>query len=207
VNIWLIRHGTTGANLEGRLQGRLDIPLNPRGRHEAEQIASRLRSSGLQLILSSDLGRARETAQLIGRKTGLRPVMTPLLRECSWGSIEGMTLPEIEGRYGKITRDLHGGIKACYYGGERPDQLFARAGLVYRVIKRRCCNHSSLALVSHGRFLNAFLAKGLGLQVNQRWPFAPAPASLSLICYDPIRRSYRLELFNDRCHLQAGAFL
>ncbi len=207
MKIWLIRHGTTAANREGRLQGRLDIPLAPQGRREAEQLARRLREFDLEVVLSSDLSRAWETARIIAWETDLQPVRMPLLRECSWGIVEGMTIPEIKARYPGEACSDHFGLKAGLFGGERERKLMARAGLVYKIIEQRYRRCGSIALVSHGRFLNAFLAKGLGLKARQRWPFAPAPASLSLITFDSSRDCYRLALFNDRCHLQTEASL
>ena len=62
--IFLIRHGETDWNAEGRWQGHTDVPLNQKGRTQALRVADALRKAGLGGVVSSDLSRARETAQI-----------------------------------------------------------------------------------------------------------------------------------------------
>lgn len=200
MEIWLIRHGTTSANLEGRFQGRLDYPLSDQGCREAELLARRLSLAGLEFLFSSDLQRAWDTAQIIARETKLQPVKAPLLRECSWGVAEGMTRAEINLLY----RCLPGGkqpIKAGLFGGESERKLLARARLFLKKLEQDCPGAHRIAVVSHGRFINALLAAALGVKARQLWPFAPAPASLSVLRDGAFAGKFHLELFNDRCHL------
>ena len=154
--------------------------------------------------MSSDLQRAWDTAQIIARAAGLIARPFPLLRECSWGAAEGKTLEEIYALNASLRAEGNRRICAVHFGGESEKRLIARAGLVLRLLSRRFAHRKQVVLVSHGRFINAILAFSLGLSINQRWPFAPDPASLSMISYAGERREYRLELFNDRCHLQSG---
>jgi len=203
MQIWLIRHGTTAANRERRFQGRLDYPLSPQGRREARLLAERVKGLAPDLLLSSDLQRAWETAQIIAQATGLIVRPLPLLRECSWGVAEGKTLEEIYALYPSLRAEKKLRFSA-FFGGESEKRLFARAGLVLRLLSRRFAHRRRVVLVSHGRFINALLACSLGLSADQFWPFAPAPASLSMISREEERREYRLELFNDRCHLWSG---
>jgi broad specificity phosphatase PhoE len=200
MEIWLIRHGTTSANLEGRFQGRLDYPLSAQGRREAELLARRLSAVGLELLFSSDLQRAWETAQIIGLEAKLQPVKVPLLRECSWGTVEGMTRAEITILHQPFIEGTDR-IKAGLFGGERERKLLARARVFLKRVEHQCTGVHRIALVSHGRFINAMLAAALGLKARQHWPFAPAPASLSVIQNGALPGSFQLELFNDRCHL------
>lgn len=60
-----IRHGQTDWNASGRLQGRLDVPLNALGRAQAARLAHALRDQGLQLVVASDLGRAWQTGRAL----------------------------------------------------------------------------------------------------------------------------------------------
>ncbi len=62
----LIRHGETDWNVEGRWQGQIDVPLNDRGREHARQVAVNLADEGIQVIYSSDLSRALDTAEPLG---------------------------------------------------------------------------------------------------------------------------------------------
>ena len=69
--LYLIRHGETDWNVEGRWQGHADVPLNEHGRQQAIQISQQLAGVGLAAIYSSDLQRAQETAQALSAVTGL----------------------------------------------------------------------------------------------------------------------------------------
>jgi 2,3-bisphosphoglycerate-dependent phosphoglycerate mutase len=90
----LVRHGETDWNAEGRLQGHTDRPLSDYGRRQAQQLAEELGGEELEAIYSSDLARARETAEIVGRRLGLPTVLDPDLREKDWGTWEGLTAVE-----------------------------------------------------------------------------------------------------------------
>lgn len=201
MEIWLVRHGSTSASEEGRFQGRLEYALSSRGRREAELLAARLSSLELELILSSDQQRARETAQAVARYTALSPVYTPLLRECSWGLVEGLTRFEARVFFPELFNNRQGRPMLIGCGGESNRQLLARASLLLKFIYHRYGCYRRIVLVSHGRFINALLAACFGLKARQRWPYAPSPASLSMVQYDHIARIYRLRRFNDCRHL------
>ncbi len=201
MEIWLLRHGSTVANVEGRFQGQLDYPLSDAGRREAKLLARRVSSAGLELLLSSDLQRAWETAQFIAAATGLKPFKTPLLRECSWGAAEGLTMAELKSCCRPWPASGPFRIRAGQWGGESERKLLARARLFWARTLREYSGYGRVAVVSHARFINALLAAALGLKSRQYWPFAPAPASLTIVAHRGSPPRFRLELFNDRCHL------
>jgi broad specificity phosphatase PhoE len=87
----LVRHGETDWNAEGRLQGHTDRPLNEHGRRQAKDLAERLAGEGADAIYTSDLVRAKETAEIVGERLGLTVVVDPDLREKDWGTWEGLT--------------------------------------------------------------------------------------------------------------------
>lgn len=106
--IGLVRHGITDWNIQGIAQGSSDIPLNETGRQQAASLANRLASGEeWDLIISSDLSRAKETAEIIGRKLQL-PVshFDTRLRERSGGKIEGTTERERLEKWGSDWRKL-----------------------------------------------------------------------------------------------------
>jgi broad specificity phosphatase PhoE len=90
----LVRHGETDWNAAGRLQGRTDRPLNDYGRVQAKKLAEQLQGDGITAIYASDLARARETAEILGERLGLRIVTDADLRERNWGTWEGLTPEE-----------------------------------------------------------------------------------------------------------------
>ena len=92
----LVRHGETDWNAEGRLQGHTDTPLNDHGRRQARALAGRLADDGIDAVYSSDLSRARETAEIVGERLGLHVVLDTALRERDWGTWEGLTGAERE---------------------------------------------------------------------------------------------------------------
>lgn len=87
----LVRHGETDWNSEGRLQGHTDTSLNDYGRRQAAALADELAGDGIDVVYSSDLSRARETAEIVAKRLGLPVVLEPGLREKNWGSWEGLT--------------------------------------------------------------------------------------------------------------------
>jgi broad specificity phosphatase PhoE len=90
----LVRHGETDWNADGRLQGQTDRPLSDFGRRQAQRLAEELADDELEAIYSSDLSRARETAEIVGERLGLPVVLDPDLREKDWGTWEGLTAVE-----------------------------------------------------------------------------------------------------------------
>jgi broad specificity phosphatase PhoE len=90
----LVRHGETDWNRDGRWQGQSDTHLNDVGREQAAQLAERL--DGVDVVYSSDLARARETADILAARLGFPVRLDRRLRERSFGAWEGRTGPEIE---------------------------------------------------------------------------------------------------------------
>lgn len=90
----LVRHGETDWNADGRLQGQTDRPLSEFGRQQARRLADELAAEDLEAIYSSDLARARETAEIVGARVGLPVMLDRGLREKDWGTWEGLTAVE-----------------------------------------------------------------------------------------------------------------
>jgi probable phosphoglycerate mutase len=92
-----IRHGETAWNVDTRIQGQLDIPLNDRGQWQAAQLAEALATQDpLDAVYTSDLKRAHQTASAVAARQGLTPVSHVGLRERGFGAFEGKTFAEIE---------------------------------------------------------------------------------------------------------------
>jgi probable phosphoglycerate mutase len=156
-NILLIRHGETAWNAERRLQGHLDIPLNGEGERQARLLAAALALEQIDLLVSSDLGRARQTAQAVAALRGMPLQIEPGLRERCYGGFEGLLYTEIEQRFPAEfaawqARDIDAALPDGKNRGETFRQFYARAtdailGLASKHPGR------TLALVAHGGVL------------------------------------------------------
>jgi broad specificity phosphatase PhoE len=95
--VLLARHGETDDNLPPlRFQGWHDTPLNDTGRRQAAELAERMATEELVSLWSSDLSRARETAEIVGRRIGLEPKLDWRLREGNRGEWEGRLFEDVE---------------------------------------------------------------------------------------------------------------
>jgi broad specificity phosphatase PhoE len=98
--LYFARHGETEWNASGRWQGQTDIPLNEVGRAQAKSLAGRLREAGVRAVGSSDLSRARETAEIAARELGLLVShVDHAFRERAYGIFEGLTREQCVERY------------------------------------------------------------------------------------------------------------
>lgn len=97
MKLYLVRHGETDWNLENKIQGRTDTPLNENGRRQARELADKVSRElgGIRKIYSSRQKRALETAQIIGRKLAVDPIAYQGLEEMSLGEWEGYTWKQV----------------------------------------------------------------------------------------------------------------
>ena len=97
--LWLIRHGETSWNAEGRVQGQTDVPLSEVGHAQARAVASLLAGRNFGALYSSDLQRVTQTAQPVAQALKLAMRVEPLLRERHYGMFETLTYAEVKVRY------------------------------------------------------------------------------------------------------------
>jgi 2,3-bisphosphoglycerate-dependent phosphoglycerate mutase len=95
MELWLIRHGETLWNREQRAQGQLDVPLSPLGLAQAEKLAARLQHLKFDVLISSDLSRAYQTAEIVASKLELPIRADVAWREIHMGVGQGLTYPEL----------------------------------------------------------------------------------------------------------------
>ncbi|HEY4016762.1 MAG TPA: histidine phosphatase family protein [Polyangiaceae bacterium] len=162
--LYALRHGETHWNAEVRWQGHTDIPLNEIGRTQAREVAERLRALHPSGVASSDLSRARETAEIIAAALGLPEVYVDAgLRERAFGVFEGLTRGECEERHATAWRRWQES-RHPPEGGEAHDALAARAvAAMGRVAERIARDDAPAIVVTHGGTLRAvvFAAKGV----------------------------------------------
>ena len=199
----LIRHGQTAWNVGTRIQGHLDIPLDPHGQWQAGQAAEALADEGLQAIYSSDLRRARATAEALAQRCGLAVQDEPGLRERAFGRFEGRTYAEIDSGWPGDAlrwrqRDPH---FTPPEGGENLVDFSARC---LEVAVRLASRHpgEAIALVTHGGVLDSLYraAVGLPLQAPRSWMLGNASVNRLLFAAG----RFTLVGWNDDAHLQQG---
>jgi broad specificity phosphatase PhoE len=185
--ILLARHGESDWNRTKRWQGFADRPLTELGRRQATELAERLEETELDAVYSSDLQRAKETAEIVARSKRL-PVHTVRdLREVDVGSWSGLTRAEAEARYPEAyARWLQGG--EGWDDGETYDQLGER---VVRAVQRIAKQHDRqrVLIVAHGGTIRAIHAAALGIDVHtyRRIQRVEPNATLSAVCVDDAR--------------------
>jgi broad specificity phosphatase PhoE len=149
----LARHGQTDWNLERRWQGHADPPLNETGRAESRALAASLAGRGLERVYSSDLARARETAELVASALELELRLDPRLREVDVGEWSGLTSAEVEARFPDGYRRRYEG-QTGWEQGELFEAMAARVEAAVLSIAATDTD-SRLLVVTHGGPLRA----------------------------------------------------
>jgi probable phosphoglycerate mutase len=163
----LVRHGETDWNLERRWQGHADPGLNGTGRRQSEELAARLASERLDALYSSDLTRARETAEVVGESLGLPVRLDTRLREVDVGEWSGLTSAEVELRHPDgFERRRRGGTG--WEQGESYDSMGARVLEALLDIAARHPSERVLVVTHGGPMCSVWLAAGGELAAWQR---------------------------------------
>jgi broad specificity phosphatase PhoE len=178
----LARHGQSDWNDEHRWQGHADRPLTPKGRAQARALAERLVHIDLTAVYSSDLRRARETAEAVAERQGVQVQAIADLREVDVGSWSGLTRAEAEERFPEgYRRWLNGGT-----GWEDGETYAAMSRRVLAAVRRIATTHEGerVLIVSHGGPIRAIHAAALGLDVEAYRRVRPVEpnARLSSVC-------------------------
>jgi probable phosphoglycerate mutase len=158
--ITLVRHGQTDWNLDRRIQGSTDIPLNETGRGHARDAAAILARDTHHAIYASPLIRAHETAQIIARSIGLDdPELVPDLREREFGEAEGMLVTDYIDRYG----DWHADVPRAESFDQVGQRALAAIDVISRASRRRSAPAAeSVIVVAHGGVIRALLDHASG---------------------------------------------
>lgn len=208
-DIILIRHGETAWNAERRLQGHLDIPLNEEGMRQAALLADALaaqRGTAIDYIVSSDLQRARQTAQAVAAAHGLPLAVDPALRERGYGGFEGLLYSEIEARFPDEfaawqARDVEARLPEGKNRGESFHEFYDRAtGAILALAAAH--QGRTLAIVAHGGVLECAYRLALGLPLETPRDFKVFNASINRFRYHPADRRLELHSWGEVEHLR-----
>jgi probable phosphoglycerate mutase len=188
VRITAVRHGETAWNVVTRIQGHIDIDLNPRGQWQAQQLGAALANSGLTHIYSSDLARAHNTAKAIATHAGIAPQAVGLhegLRERAFGVFEGRTHAEIEALWPQDALRWRERLPDwAPRGGESPRQLRQRvADTVAHIAQQHPGAH--IAVVAHGGVLDMLYRIATGQEVNTARSWALGNCAINRLLWTP----------------------
>jgi len=211
---YLIRHGESVSNLEGRVQGQEDVELSPLGRIQAEQVATWMRSrcasaaAGTPTIgevWSSPLRRAHETAAVIAAAIGLPVLIDEQLCELHAGIFQGHLWADLEVRFpAEVACWRSGDADYAIPGGESRSQLAARGRAALETLAAR--GTPGMIVVAHGGVLTAALGSMLGrehplLATAAERPFTKLPALANCSVTELEWPGPRLVAFNETGHL------
>jgi probable phosphoglycerate mutase len=173
-HICIIRHGETDWNKRGILQGWLDVPINAQGREQAQQMALGLYEAGIDVVWSSPLARALETAKIVAATLQIpQPSVNDGLKERNFGAIQGIPKDELaELNPAQLEQILRRNPAAQFVGGESMDEFADRVlGAISSIGK--CNLGKRVLLVTHGWVLDVVTRHVSGFPRDAVLPVKP----------------------------------
>lgn len=200
--LYLVRHGETDWNREGRWQGHHDRSLSAAGRAQAAAAARRLAPEGISKIHASDLKRAAESAHIIGETCGVEVCVVRALREVDVGDWAGLTHAEAKQRFPEgYARRRSGGTG--WNGGESYEQMATRVRVYVDRLVDGARGGDHIALVCHSGVIRVLVMHALGLTPADRRSIGGNKHG-ALTVLQVRKGKWSLRLYNDACHLPAG---
>jgi broad specificity phosphatase PhoE len=199
MNLILIRHGETDWNRIGRCQGVADIVLNENGKKQARELAHSLRDHNIKAIYSSDLKRARETAQHIAEHHNITVQLEPGLQEMNQGDLEGLSFPDIRDKYAEVLKQWRESPETLRLpSGESLVEVQNRAWKVFEKVHQ---NHigETVVVVSHNLTIITLLCKITRVGLKGFRDFHIEATSKNIIISED--GSLRIDVINDVSHL------
>ena len=185
MQIVLVRHGATDWNLQGRCQGATDRELNAVGIRQAREIAAALAAESIHAIYSSNLKRARQTADLIGRAHRLAVMIEDDVRELDHGDLEGLTFNEIKQNYPDFIRRWRTEPAELQVpGGERLIDVAERSWMGLNRIVERHPTAQTIAVVSHNFPILGIVCRITGTHLNHYRSFRLDPCGITRLNQD-----------------------
>ena len=179
--LYLVRHGRTESNVRHLLHGRTDVPLDAWGVRQAHAVAERLAAERpLDALLTSPLSRALTTAQIIGERLGIRPVVVPDLVEIDFGALEGASVERIVDEHPEIAAQMldNDGLDLAWPNGESRRGFYDRVLAAFLAILEEHARRR-VVVVAHGGVIGSFVAQVHGLPPTDPTAFDIANCSLT----------------------------
>ena len=195
----LVRHGQTEWNAGGRYQGQSNVALSDTGRKQARFLAERFPVRQLDAIYTSDLDRAKETAECVGKRLGLTVCQEIAFRELSFGDWEGLTYQEISSRWPEEAEKLF----------TAPDELVIPHGETFRDLQKRALDKiyslyekhidQTVAVFAHGAINKTILAGLMHIPLHYLWSLRQDNTAVNILRLDD--GYVMVELINSTSHL------
>ena len=195
----LVRHGQTEWNDSGRYQGQSNVPLSETGRHQAASLARNFPVQQLDAIYTSDLERARETAEYVASKFDVSVIREKAFRELSFGDWEGLTYREISSRWPEEADKLF----------TAPDELVIPNGETFQELQKRALDKihllyekhidQTVAIFAHGAINKTILAGLMHIPLHYLWSLRQDNTAVNILRLDG--RYVSVELINSTSHL------
>lgn len=198
VKLILIRHGESVANKKGIYQGQsYDIGLTPKGKRQAKLVAKRLRKFNIQVIYTSPLRRAKETAKIIAKEFKSEMIVDKNLIEISHGKWEGKTMKWVNKNYQKLYKIWKTKPEEAQMpDGENCGQVMKR---VEKFLQNLKVCRGTVVVVTHDLVMRLILAKILGLPLNNIWRIKLDNGAINIV---ELGQKERVTLLNDTAHLK-----
>ena len=199
MRIIFVRHGQTVYNRESKYQGQMDAQLSELGLKQAELVAARLKHENISAVYSSDLSRARETAEQIAAYHNMKVNVETGLRECSFGAWEGLTVSSVMEKYPVLYSDYQSdSVRFRAPGGERLEELQERT---VQTVEGIVSEHhkSTVLIVTHNGPIKAFLCHALDTGLETFRKIRLDNIGITIFSREP-GRNWFLETLNDSCH-------
>ena len=208
MEILLIRHGETDWNVQKRLQGHRDIPLNAKGLHQAAAVGQALARERLDAVVSSDLRRTMQTAQAIAAHHRLPLQLDAALRERCYGALEGLSYGEMRARHPELyalwrARDPQARYPVGDGRAERQAETleeFSRRTLAALRNLAESHQRGRIAVVTHGGVLDCVYRAAKDIDLSRPRDFDIFNASVSRLSWNG--RSWEIQAWCEVAHLQ-----
>lgn len=199
-----LRHGESIGNAQARWQGQSDYALTEKGHRQVRALAERWKAEGVtfDLIISSPLTRAKETAETIASQLSVKVQFDPLWLERNIGEMEGLTADEVRRRPRPPYLTPYDSIGG---GGEGDWALFLRAGQALHDLLQR--PPGSYLIVSHGGLLNQLMNAIIGIAPHvdpSGVRFRFENTGFAHVIYYPHQHRWAIDALNDHAHLNSA---
>lgn len=197
----LVRHGRTQWNADGRYQGQSDVALAAEGVAQAESLAEHFPVEHLDAVYSSDLQRARTTAEIVAGRFGLEVRTEPAFREICFGKWEGLTYEQIVSSWPEAMANFlqHPDILEIPEG-ENFEQVRARAfPRLLELVREHEPHGHVIAIFAHGAVLRTLLASIMHIPLRYVWTLRQSNTAVNIVSYEEGWPT--VELLNSTAHL------